>query len=178
MPALRETHQQRRKTKSAKVVLIATVPFTNHSAGGRMPAMILWIKIIHISAVISWMAGLLYLPRLFVYHSTISSKSEASVTFKVMERRLLKGIMNPAMLVTWITGIYMAHKFAYFHQPWLQIKISIVAIMSAFHGYLASRVQAFTEDRNNKSEFFYRIINEIPTILMIVIIALVVLKPF
>jgi protoporphyrinogen IX oxidase len=138
----------------------------------------IWIKVLHVLAVISWMAGLLYLPRLFVYHASVEPGSQASETFKVMERRLLKGIMNPAMLVAWASGLFIAYAFGFFSQPWLHAKLGLVVLLSAFHGYLVGRVNAFADDRNNKPAQFYRIINELPTILMVGIVALVIVKPF
>ena len=143
-----------------------------------MESWALWIKALHVLAVISWMAGLFYLPRLFVYHVGVARGSEASETFKVMERRLLKAIMNPAMIVTWITGLYVAYAFGYFKDPWLHAKLTLVLLLSGFHGYLVGRVRAFAEDRNEKSGRFYRIINEVPTLLLIGIVILVVVKPF
>jgi putative membrane protein len=137
-----------------------------------------WIKALHVVAVISWMAGLLYLPRLFVYHAEAERGSKASETFKVMERRLLKAIMNPAMIVAWLTGLYIAYAFGYFRDGWLHAKVTLVLILSAFHGYLVGRVRAFAEDRNDKRSRFYRFINEVPTLLMIGIVVLVVVKPF
>jgi putative membrane protein len=95
-----------------------------------------------------------------------------------MERRLLKGIMNPAMIVTWLSGLYIAYAFGYFRAPWLHAKLTLVVLMSAFHGYLIGRVRAFAEDRNDKPARFYRIVNELPTVLMIGIVVLVVVKPF
>lgn len=138
----------------------------------------LWIKALHVLSVISWMAGLLYLPRLFVYHANVEPGTNASETFKVMERRLLKGIMNPAMVVVWISGLYIAYGFNEFRAPWLHAKLTLVILMSGFHGYLASRLRAFQEDRNRQTSTFYRMINEIPTVLMIGIVFLVVVKPF
>lgn len=143
-----------------------------------MESLAIWIKALHILAVISWMAGMLYLPRLFVYHTGVARGSEASETFKTMERRLLKGIMNPAMIVTWLSGLYIAYAFGYFRAPWLHAKLGLVLVLSAFHGYLSGRVRAFAEDRNAKSQRFYRFINEVPTLLMIGIVILVVVKPF
>ena len=137
----------------------------------------LWIKALHVLAVISWMAGLLYLPRLFVYHAEAERGSKASETFKIMERRLLKGIMNPSMIVVWISGLYIAYAFGDFRAPWLHAKLTLVFLMSGFHGYLVGRVRAFVEDRNDKAPRFYRIVNEIPTLLMIGIVILVVVKP-
>ena len=138
----------------------------------------LWIKALHILAVISWMAGMLYLPRLFVYHCGVARETQASETFKVMERRLLKAIINPAMIVAWASGLYIAYAFGYFAAPWLHAKIGLVLLLSGVHGYLAGRVRAFAEDRNDKSARFYRVLNEVPTLLMIGIVILVVVKPF
>ena len=138
----------------------------------------IWIKALHVLAVISWMAGMLYLPRLFVYHAGVARGSEASETFKTMERRLLKAIMNPAMIVTWVSGLYIAYAFDFFRAPWLHAKLGLVVVLSAFHGYLVGRVRAFAEDRNQKSQRFYRFINEVPTVLMIGIVILVVVKTF
>jgi putative membrane protein len=143
-----------------------------------MESLAIWIKALHILAVISWMAGMLYLPRLFVYHAGVERGSQASETFKVMERRLLKTIINPAMIVTWLSGLYIAYAFGYFREPWLHAKLALVLLLSAFHGYLVGRVRAFAEDRNDKSQRFYRFINEVPTVLMIGVIILVVVKPF
>lgn len=143
-----------------------------------MESLPIWIKALHILAVISWMAGMLYLPRLFVYHAGVARGSEASETFKVMERRLLKAIINPAMIVTWLSGIYIAYAFGYYRAGWLHAKIALVLLLSALHGYLVGRVRAFAEDRNDKSQRFYRFINEIPTVLLIGIVILVVVKPF
>jgi putative membrane protein len=143
-----------------------------------MENLAIWIKALHVLAVISWMAGMLYLPRLFVYHTAVARGSEASETFKTMERRLLKAIINPAMIVTWLSGLYIAYAFGYFRAPWLHAKLGLVVILSGVHGYLAGRVRAFAEDRNDKSQRFYRFLNEVPTLLMIGIVVLVVVKPF
>ena len=143
-----------------------------------MESWALWIKTLHLLALISWMAGILYLPRLFVYHVDAERGSKQSETFKIMERRLLKGIMNPAMIVTWVTGLYVAYVFGYFAMPWLHAKLTLVVLLSGFHGWLVGRVRAFAEDRNDKSAVFYRAMNEVPTLLMIGIVILVVVKPF
>lgn len=143
-----------------------------------MESWAIWIKALHVVAVISWMAGLLYLPRLFVYHADAQKGSETSDTFKIMERRLLKGIMNPAMIVVWLTGLYIAYAFDDLKAPWLHAKLTLVIVLSAFHGYLAGRVRAFASDQNNLSPRFFRIINEAPTLLMVAIVALVIIKPF
>ncbi|MER9586249.1 protoporphyrinogen oxidase HemJ [Mesorhizobium sp. M0276] len=137
-----------------------------------------WAKAIHILAVISWMAGMLYLPRLLVYHADAEKGSVQSETFKVMERRLLRGIVNPAMIVTWMFGLWLAWKGFGFQGGWLHAKIGAVLLMSAVHGYLAGAVRKFAEDRNEKSARHWRIVNEIPTLLMVAIVILVVVKPF
>lgn len=137
-----------------------------------------WIKALHVVAVISWMAGMLYLPRLFVYHAGTERGSPQSETFKVMERRLLRAIINPAMVVTWAAGLWLAwHGFA-FQGGWLHAKIAAVLALSAVHGYLAGSVRRFADDRNERPPRHWRIVNEIPTLLMIAIVVLVVVKPF
>ena len=137
-----------------------------------------WAKAIHVLAVISWMAGMLYLPRLLVYHADAEKGSVQSETFKVMERRLLRGIINPAMILTWVFGLWLAWKGFGFHGGWLHTKIALVVLMSAVHGYLAGAVRKFAEDRNEKPARHWRIVNEIPTLLMIAIVILVIVKPF
>ena len=138
----------------------------------------LWIKSIHVIAVIAWMAGMLYLPRLFVYHCATSPGSETSETFKIMERRLLRFIINPAMVVTWIAGLWMAWEIFGFRGGWLHAKLSLVVLMSGLHGYLSKATRLFAEDRNTKSAKHWKIINEVPTVLMIFIVILVIVKPF
>jgi protoporphyrinogen IX oxidase len=137
-----------------------------------------WAKALHIIAVISWMAGMLYLPRLFVYHCDAEIGSKQSETFKVMERRLLKAIINPAMIATWILGLYLAWSGGWFASGWLHAKLLLVLLMSGVHGFLSARVRDFALDRNTRSAKFYKIINEVPTVLMIGIVILVVVKPF
>ena len=137
-----------------------------------------WLKAFHIIAVIAWMAGMLYLPRLFVYHTKAEPGSVQSETFKVMERRLLRGIINPAMIATWILGLLLAWEGGWYKSPWLHAKILLVLAMSGVHGILARYVKNFAADRNTKSQRFYRLINEVPTLLMILIVILVVVKPF
>jgi putative membrane protein len=138
----------------------------------------LWAKAFHVIAVISWMAGMLYLPRLFVYHAQSVKGSEQSETFKIMEKRLLRFIINPAMIVTWVFGLYLAWKGFGFAGGWLHAKITAVLLLSGVHGYLAGAVRRFAEDRNEKPSRHWRIVNEIPTLLMILIVILVVVKPF
>lgn len=142
-----------------------------------------WIKAFHIIAVIAWMAGMLYLPRLFVYHCAAEKGSVQSETFKVMERRLLRAIINPAMIATWVLGLWLAwlgpdSRYGWFASSWLWAKIVLVLALSAVHGLLARWRKDFARDRNRHSQKFYRIINEVPTVLMILIVLLVVLKPF
>ncbi len=142
-----------------------------------------WIKAFHIIAVIAWMAGMLYLPRLFVYHCAAEKGSVQSETFKVMERRLLRGIINPAMILAIALGLWLAwlgpdSRYGWFASGWLQAKIALVLALSAMHGLFARWVKAFAADRNLHSERFYRFINEVPTVLMVAIVILVVLKPF
>jgi len=137
-----------------------------------------WIKALHVIAIISWMAGMLYLPRLFVYHCDAEPGSKQSETFKLMERRLLRLIINPAMVVAWVTGLWMAYEAAFFRSGWLHGKLLLVILLSGAHGMFAGAVRKFAEDRNTRSQKFYRIINEVPTILMIGIVILVIVKPF
>ena len=142
-----------------------------------------WIKAFHIIAVIAWMAGMLYLPRLFVYHCAAETGSVQSETFKVMERRLLRAIIHPAMIATWVFGLWLAwlgpdSRYGWFTSGWLWAKIILVLGLSAVHGLLARWRKDFAQDRNRHSQKFYRVINEVPTILMILIVLVVVLKPF
>lgn len=138
----------------------------------------LWLKAFHIIAIVAWMAGLLYLPRLFVYHAGVSPDSPQSATFKVMERRLLKAIMTPAMIATWILGAWLAWEIGAFREGWLHAKLVIVLALSAVHGVLARGVRTFAADRNSRGPRFYRILNEVPTVGLVLIVLLVVLKPF
>src|SRR5262245_22008431 len=137
-----------------------------------------WLKAFHIIAVIAWMAGMLYLPRLFVYHCAADVGSIQSETFKVMERRLLRVIRNPAMAVTWLLGLWLAWRGNWFAAPWLHAKLLLVILMSGLHGMMSRYVKDFAADRNRKSARFYRILNEIPTALMILIVILATVKPF
>jgi putative membrane protein len=173
------------KTNSGKAALIRTIValvvvvlglwglFHVNPADGY-----LWVKAIHVIAVIAWMAGMLYLPRLFVYHCAAAPGSETSETFKVMERRLLRFIINPAMIVTWIAGLWMAWEIFGFQGGWLHAKLLLVVLLSGLHGYLSKATRLFAQDKNTKSAKHWRIINEVPTILMILIVILVIVKPF
>lgn len=137
-----------------------------------------WIKALHIIAVISWMAGLLYLPRLFVYHTQVAPGSEASELFKVMERRLMRAIMFPASIVTWGAGLFMAWDGGWYTMGWFHAKLACVVAMTWAHHSMASWRKDFAADRNTRSQRFFRVANEVPTLLMIAIVILVVTKPF
>ncbi len=139
---------------------------------------ILWIKAFHVISVIAWMAGMFYLPRLFVYHTETTPGSAESERFKIMERRLLRAIINPAMIAAWVFGLTLAWLTHVYEEHWFQAKFALVVLMSGVHGYLAGRVRAFAQDRNDKPARFYRILNEIPPLLMIFIVILVIVQPF
>jgi putative membrane protein len=139
----------------------------------------LWVKALHILAVIAWMAGFLYLPRLFVYHCQAEVGSVQSATFKVMERRLLRGIMNPSMIVAWAAGLALAVNIeAWSGAGWFHAKLTLLVILTVLHMAAARWRRAFAEDANQHSERFYRIMNEVPAVLMVGIVILVVVKPF
>jgi putative membrane protein len=140
----------------------------------------LWIKAFHIIAVIAWMAGMLYLPRLFLYHADVAPNSPESAKFKVMERRLLKAIVNPAMIATWLFGLTLVLTPASggFNQGWLHAKLTLVLGLSALHGVFTRWLRDFASDANHHTQRFYRIWNEVPAILMVFIVILVVVKPF
>jgi putative membrane protein len=137
-----------------------------------------WLKALHVIAVIAWMAGMLYLPRLFVYHCEAEPGSKQSETFKVMERRLLQAITNPAMVASWVLGLWLAWTAPWYAAGWFQAKVLLVLALSAVHGFFVRCVRDFAADQNRRSQKFYRIINEIPTVIMIGIVLLVVVKPF
>lgn len=138
----------------------------------------LWLKAFHVVAVIAWMAGMLYLPRLFVYHCEAPKGSIQSETFKIMERRLLKAIINPAMIVTWLLGAVLVWQGGWMTSGWLHAKVALVIVLSGVHGMLARKVKEFAEDRNTRPVRYYRILNEVPTVLMVAIVILVIVKPF
>jgi putative membrane protein len=140
--------------------------------------MVLWVKALHIISVIAWMAGMLYLPRLFVYHAEAARGSEAAETFKVMERRLLKAILNPSMILVFLTGFTLVYLTGDWRDGWWQAKFILVVGLAGLHGYFARCVRSFAEDRNERPARFYRFLNEAPTILMILIVVLAVVKPF
>jgi putative membrane protein len=138
----------------------------------------LWVKALHIVAVIAWMAGLLYLPRLMVYHAASALGSEQSETFKVMERRLFRAIATPAMFAAWGFGAWLAVSTRAWEEGWFHAKAACVVALTAFHVLLGSWVRKFAADRNARPARFYRLVNEIPTALMIAIVILAVVKPF
>lgn len=139
----------------------------------------LWIKALHIIAVISWMAGMLYLPRLFVYHTQVSAGSESYKLFCVMEYRLLRYIINPAMIASFILGLLMIYGVGFGNfGKWLHVKLFALIILTAAHGMLARHRKAFASGANNCSTTYFRILNEVPTLCMIVIVIFAVVKPF
>jgi putative membrane protein len=138
----------------------------------------LWVKAFHIIAVIMWMAGMLYLPRLFVYHCETAPGSAESERFKVMERKLLKVILNPAMIATWLLGLTLVWLTHADQQHWFQLKFVLVLAMSGIHGFYAGAVRRFANDANTRPQRFYRMINEVPALLIIAIVILAVVKPF
>lgn len=138
----------------------------------------LWVKAVHVIAIISWMAGLLYLPRLFIYHCDAPKGSQQSETFKVMEHRLLTVIINPAMVVAWVLGLWLVWRGGWLSSPWMHVKLLAVLLLSAVHGFYSKSVRMFREDKNTVSARHWRMWNEAPTILMIVIVVMVIVKPF
>ena len=164
--------------KRAGVALVATIAIIAAVALLFGERAYLWIKAVHVIAIISWMAGLLYLPRLFIYHCEAPKRSAQSETFKVMERRLLTIIMTPAMVIAWVLGLWLAWVGGHIAAPWFWAKFALVIALSAVHGYFAGAVRAFGEDRSDKPPRHWRLVNEIPTLLMIAIVVLVIVKPF
>jgi putative membrane protein len=138
----------------------------------------LWLKALHIIAVISWMAALLYLPRLFVYHADAKAGSEASETFKTMERKLLTFIANPASIATWVFGLWLAAEMGAWSQGWLHAKLTLVVLLTGYHHFCMATVKRFARDANARPARFYRMVNEIPAVIMVGIVILVVVKPF
>ena len=140
----------------------------------------LWLKAFHLASVIAWMAGMFYLPRLYVYHCMVAPGTAESERFKVMERRLLKQIINPAMISTWAFGILLVLTpgAVDWHAGWWYVKLVSVLLLTGFHGAISKWRRDFLEDRNRRPERFYRIANEVPTLLMLVIVIMVIVKPF
>jgi protoporphyrinogen IX oxidase len=170
--------QPSRPWLGAVIALVVTAALLAVLIFWRPSTLYLWLKALHVIAMIAWMAGMLYLPRLFVYHCEAEPGSKQSETFKVMERRLLRAIINPAMVATWVLGLWLAWDAGLYRSGWLHAKLALVLAMSAMHGMFVRYVREFAEDRNRRSQRFYRIINEVPTLLMIGIVILVVVKPF
>jgi putative membrane protein len=137
-----------------------------------------WIKALHLIAAMAWMAGMLYLPRLFVYHCAAEPGSKQSETFKVMERRLLRAIINPAMIATWALGLWLVWSGGWWASDWFKAKVVLVLVLSGVHGLLARWTKDFAADRNRRSAKFYRLVNELPTVLMVGIVILAIVKPF
>ena len=138
----------------------------------------MWVKAAHVVAIISWMAGMLYLPRLFVYHCEAAPGSELSETLKIMERRLLRVIINPAMGLAWILGLWLAWRGGYLMAGWFHAKLAFVILLSGFHGFLSASVRRFAADANTVPVGRWRLLNEVPAVLMIAIVVLVIVKPF
>jgi putative membrane protein len=138
----------------------------------------LWIKALHVVSIVAWMAGMLYLPRLFVYHAGTPAGTPQAETFKIMERRLLRGIMLPALLLTWATGLTLAYQGGWFTAGWLHSKLLLVVVLTGLHGFLSATRKRFAADANTRSPRFYRMVNEVPTVLLLLIVVLVVVKPF
>lgn len=179
MAGERGTHQGASSPAArAAISLVMTVAFAAALMIVIGDAAYLWIKAIHVIAIISWMAGMLYLPRLFIYHCEAEKGSAQSETFKVMEGRLLRIIINPAMVISWVLGLWLAWTADFFSAHWFHAKLVLAIALSAVHGYFSMAVRAFAEDRNERPPRFWRIINEVPTILMILIVILVIVKPF
>ncbi|MCB1532227.1 MAG: protoporphyrinogen oxidase HemJ [Alphaproteobacteria bacterium] len=138
-----------------------------------------WLRALHIISIIAWMAGMLYLPRLFVYHAEAKKGSDKAETFKVMERRLLKVIMNPAFVAAWLFGgLMLWANPALLSAPWMHVKLTAIVLMTGLHHVFAKWVKVFAADQNTRAAKFYRIMNEVPTALMIIIVIMAVAQPF
>ncbi len=138
----------------------------------------LWVKALHVIAVIAWMAGMLYLPRLYVYHCAAEPGSAQSETFKVMERRLLRAIVDPAMILAWVLGLALVAHLDAWGEAWMHAKFACVIALSTLHGFFARWCRQFAADDNRHEARFYRFMNEVPAVLMIAIVVLVVVRPF
>ena len=139
-----------------------------------------WVKALHVISVIAWIAGMMYLPRLFVYHSAAEKGSVQSETFKIMERRLYRGIITPAMIATWVFGLTMVFTpgIIDWHEGWVWVKAVSVIALSGIHGFYGRQVRNFAADRNERPQGFFRVINELPFVLVIVIVIMVIVRPF
>ena len=138
----------------------------------------LWVKAVHVIAIISWMAGLLYLPRLFIYHCDAPKGSQQSQTFAVMEQRLIEIIMTPAMVISWVLGLWLAWQAEYLGSGWFHAKLALTIALTGVHGYFSASARRFRQECNDKPPRHWRIVNEVPTLLMVGIVILVVVKPF
>src|SRR5262245_54268232 len=166
------------RTVRAIVGLAITVAIVAALLIWRPSGLYLWVKAVHVIAVISWMAGMLYLPRLFGYHCEAEPGSRQSETFKVMERRLLTIIINPAMVATWGLGLWLAFDSGAYKAGWFHAKLALVVLLSGVHGFFVRCVRDFAADQNQRQQKFYRFINEVPTLIMFGIVILAVVKPF
>jgi protoporphyrinogen IX oxidase len=169
---------RRQRMLRAAVALMATAALVAVLFVWQPSGLYLWFKALHVVAGIAWMAGMLYLPRLFVYHCEAEPGSRQSETFKVMERRLLTAIINPAMITAWAVGLWLAYDGGWLRSGWFHGKLALVIALSGLHGCYTSWVHAFAADANRHGHKFYRIINEVPTVLMVGIVVLVIVKPF
>ena len=138
----------------------------------------LWVKALHVVSMVAWMAGMLYLPRLFVYHVDSGAGSPQAKTFAVMEQRLLRLIMNPAMIMVWLTGLWLVYAGEHWREGWLHAKVTLVVVMTGVHGLLAGSRRRLAAGTDRRSAKFYRVVNEAPTLLLIAIVVLVIVKPF
>jgi protoporphyrinogen IX oxidase len=170
--------EARTRALRAATALAITAALVALLALWRPSGLYIWLKAVHVIAVIAWMAGMLYLPRLFVYHCEAEPGSRQSETFKVMEHRLLTIIINPAMVVVWALGLWLAWEMAAWRYGWFHAKFILVLAMSAVHGLFVRWVKDFAADRNARPQRFYRLMNEVPTVLMIAIVVLAIVKPF
>jgi putative membrane protein len=164
--------------RRAAVALGVTVAATAGAIVALGDAAYPWVKAVHVMAIIAWMAGMLYLPRLFIYHTEVKQGSEASELFKVMEKRLLEIIINPAMIIAWVLGLWLGWKAGFFSSGWFHLKLALAIALSGVHGYLSAAVRKFREERNTVSSRTWRILNEVPALLMVGIVILVIVKPF
>jgi putative membrane protein len=139
-----------------------------------------WVKALHVISVIAWIAGMMYLPRLFVYHAAAETGSIQSETFKIMERRLYRGIITPAMVLTWVFGLTMVFTpgIIDWHEGWPWVKAVAVILLTGIHGYYGRQVRNFAADRNTRPQGFWRVVNELPFVLVIIIVIMVIVKPF
>lgn len=169
---------QPKKKKNPILIAMPILLIVILAIGWKNVEFYLWVKALHVIAVMSWMAGMLYLPRLFVYHASEDTGSETSEKLKIMELKLLKVIINPAMIVTWICGLWLMFSGFVPMGVWFVIKFIAVFLLSGFHGFLSKSQKRFAADENQISEKNWRYLNEVPTVLMIITIIMVIVKPF